>query len=219
MDLSPENIIQLLESLAHDPLLLGLALALATFATEDGTLIAGSILVGMGVVSPLFAITAIATGILVGDIGLYGLGWTARDNNYLRKKLPIGKTRKLRRWLKGKESGVLFFSRFTPGTRLVTYLTFGFLKLSFTRFVIVMGAAAIVWVTAMVLFVSEIQQAFSEYGSIASISAAVIVALAMIILIPRFIKTSGLSTQLPDPTEEKEDLPLPPNFETSRGSN
>ncbi|UTW59642.1 VTT domain-containing protein [Kordiimonas sp. SCSIO 12603] len=219
MDLSPENIIQLLESLAHDPLLLGLALALATFATEDGTLIAGSILVGMGVVSPLFAITAIATGILVGDIGLYGLGWTARDNNYLRKKLPIGKTRKLRRWLKGKESGVLFFSRFTPGTRLVTYLTFGFLKLSFTRFVIVMGAAAIVWVTAMVLFVSEIQQAFSEYGSIASISAAVIVALAMIILIPRFIKTSGLSTQLPDPAEEKEDLPLPPNFETSRGSN
>lgn len=219
MDLSPENIIHLLESLAHDPLLLGLALAVATFATEDGTLIAGSILVGMGIVSPLFAITAIAAGILIGDIGLYGLGWTARDNNYLRKKLPIGKTRKLRRWLKGKETGVLFFSRFTPGTRLVTYLTFGFLKLSFTRFILVMGGAAIIWVTAMVLFVSEIQQTFAEYGNTASIAAAILVAIALIILVPRFIKKSGLSTPMPEAIEDKEELPIPPTFETTRGSN
>jgi len=153
-----------LEASAADPLMLGAALALATLATEDGALIAGSLLVGSGVTTPLFAISALAFGILAGDIALYGAGWSARSSTFLRKYLPVKKSRGLRRWLLGKETAILFFSRFTPGTRLVTYVTFGFLKLSFVRFVVVMTIAALLWVTGMVLFISEIQQAFAAFG-------------------------------------------------------
>ncbi len=219
MDFSPDNIIQLLVSLADDPLLLGLTLALATFATEDGALIAGSILVGMGISTPTFTIISLAGGILVGDIGLYALGWTARDNNYLRKRLPIKKTRRIRRWLKDREAMVLFFSRFMPGTRLVTYVTFGFLKLSFIRFVSVMTIAAIIWVSAMVLFVSEIQRAFADYGNVVSISAAVAVALGFIIFIPRIIKRTGLKTALPEIEEQQETHPVSAEIEAPSGSN
>lgn len=196
MEMSTENLITWLEAYSSDPLMLALALALATFATEDGALIAGSLLVGSGLTTPLLAISALAGGILAGDIGLYLVGWSARTNTFIRKQLPVKKSRSLRRWLKGKETPVLFVSRFTPGTRLITYVTFGFLKLSLTRFVAVMTVAALVWVSLMVLFVSEIQKAFSTFGAAAGVIAALLVAVTGIVVLRRTMKKHRYNNQL-----------------------
>ena len=187
-----------LEASAADPLMLGAALALATLATEDGALIAGSLLVGSGVTTPLFAISALAFGILAGDIALYGAGWSARNSSFLRKHLPVKKSRGLRRWLVGKETAILFFSRFTPGTRLVTYVTFGFLKLSFVRFAFVMTAASLLWVTGMVLFISEIQQAFAAYGAWIGAAAGVAVAFGGVYGLRLYLTNRKLAPSITD---------------------
>jgi len=198
MNLSVENLLAWLEASAGDPLMLGAALALATLATEDGALIAGSLLVGSGVTTPLLAITALAFGITVGDIALYGAGWSARSSSFLRKHLPVKKSRGLRRWLKGKETAVLFFSRFMPGTRLITYVTFGFLKLSLVRFTLVMSVASAIWVTGMVLFISEIQKLFAAYGPWIGAAAGTAFALIAIMLIRIYLVRKKLAPELPE---------------------
>jgi len=198
VDLSVETLMKWLEASAADPVMLGAALALATLATEDGALIAGSLLVGSGVTTPVFAISALTFGILAGDIALYGAGWSARSSSFLRKHLPVKKSRGLRRWLVGKETAILFFSRFTPGTRLVTYVTFGFLKLSFVRFTIVMTIAAILWVTGMVLFISEIQQAFAAYGAWIGAAVGAGFAFAGVYLLRLYLTSKKLAPSLAD---------------------
>ncbi len=202
MEALTQNIVEWLQYVAHDPFLLALALALATFATEDGALIAGSLLVGSGEASAGLVITAIATGIIIGDIGLYALGWSARTSQFLRKHLPVKKSRPLRRWLQEREAAILFTSRFTPGTRLITYVTFGFLKLSLIRFVIVMIISGILWVGGMVLFVSEIQQTIGHLGLSTSLAIALFFAISFIFIVPRLVKKFTSSKTIHDAETE-----------------
>lgn len=208
MDFSVDTLMAWLEASAGDPWMLGAALALATLATEDGALIAGSLLVGAGITTPLLAITALAFGITAGDIALYGAGWSARSSRFLRRHLPVKKSRGLRRWLKGKETTILFFSRFTPGTRLITYVTFGFLKLSLIRFTIVMTIASVIWVTGMVLFVSEIQKTFSAYGGWVGALAGLAFALGGITILRAYLKKKQLAPTMPtgEGSESRSDI-------------
>lgn len=198
MDLTPEAILSWLEATAHDPLSLGIALALATFVTEDGTLIAGSLLVGGGVASPFLVIAALVAGIVGGDIVLYVVGWSAREIRQLRRRLPIKQARRVRNWLRGRETAILFFSRFMPGTRLVTYLTFGFLRLSLLHFTVVMTVACLIWVVSIVLFISEIQKAFSGIGGIYAAAIAAIVAILVIIFAPKLVSRHKAAKTLND---------------------
>jgi membrane protein DedA with SNARE-associated domain len=188
--LTPDTVIAWAQSLVHDPLLLACVLALSTLLTEDGALIAGSLLVGSGMVAAPLAISALAVGITAGDVGLYGLGALARQSRFLRSRLPLRKAAHLKRWLVGKQTLVLFFSRFVPGTRLPTYLAFGFLRLPLVHFTLVMAAAASVWVTGMVLFVSETQKAFSGFGSAPALGAGLLVACLVIMLARRLARGS-----------------------------
>ncbi len=204
MNVSVDTIMTWLETSAGNPWLLATALALATLATEDGALIAGSLLVGSGVTTPIIAVTALAVGITAGDIGLYGAGWSARSSKFLRKYLPVKKSRGLRRWLKGKETTVLFASRFMPGTRLVTYVTFGFLKLSFVRFTLVMTIASVLWVTGMVLFISEIQKAFATYGDWIGALIAAIFFVGIMILIRLLMARQKLAPALANQLDNRE---------------
>jgi len=212
MDFSGETLMAWLEASAGDPLLLGISLAVATLVTEDGALVAGSLLVGAGLTSPLFAIAVLAFGITAGDIALYGAGWSARSVRFLRKRLPVNKSRSLRRWLVGKETGILFLSRFTPGTRLITYVSFGFLKLSLVRFVTVMTIASLLWVTAMVLFISEVQQVFSAFGGWVGVTAAILVSICVIFSIRFAARRRSIAPILMANTGSDPDFAGKPDF-------
>ncbi len=188
MESITQTVVEWLQYVSHDPFLLAFALAAATFVTEDGALIAGSLLVGSGEANAYLTIGALAAGITIGDVGLYFLGWSARTSQFLRNKLPVKKSRPLRRWLLERETPVLFTSRFTPGTRLITYVTFGFLKLSLIRFTVVMTISGILWVSTMVLFVSEVQQASAQLGTVTSIIITIATGLFFIFIVPRILK-------------------------------
>lgn len=187
MQFSPDDVLLWVQSLTAEPMMLALALALATLITEDGALITGSLLVGGGMVSPWLAIGALAFGIAAGDMGLYALGWTARESRFLRARLPIRRAIRLKKWLEPRQTPVLFLSRFLPGTRLPTYLTFGFFRLPPLHFALVMSVAAMVWCSLMVLFVSEIQRLVTPIGGLAGVGAGLVVALLMIMAAQRLV--------------------------------
>lgn len=203
MEALTQSVIAWLQTSAHDPFMLALALALATFVTEDGALLTGGVLASTGAANPLLVIAALSAGITIGDIGLYALGWSARSQSFLRKRLPVHKARPLRKWLQGREVIVLFVSRFAPGTRLVTYITFGFLKLSLLRFATVMGLAGLIWVSGMVLFMREIQKTLANYGSWPSLAAALVFGIIVLLLVPRLVKRFGPPKDL---TNNKNDM-------------
>ena len=205
MDLSPEAIFAWLEAMTHDPMGLALALALATLLTEDGAVVAGSLLVGSDLASPWLVISALMVGIVGGDIALYFAGWSAREFRVIRQRLPIKRAKKVRNWLRGRETAILFFSRFLPGTRLVTYVTFGFLRLSLVHFITVMTIACTIWVVGVVLFISEIQRAFSGMGGTFAALAATGAAVLIILVAPRLARRSKSATTLDDAVEESID--------------
>lgn len=201
MSITPESIVEWLQGMAHDPMGLAIALALATLVTEDGTVVAGSLLVGGDFASPMLVISALIAGIVGGDVALYALGWTARGSRFLRRRLPIKKTATLREWLAGREAAILFFSRFLPGTRLVTYLTFGFLRTSLTQFVMVMTVACTIWVCGVVFFISEIQRALADFGALPATIAAAGLAIVVVYFAPKIIGRSHRATRLADAGE------------------
>lgn len=195
MSFSPEAFVDWIMQMGHDPIAIGVFLALATLLSEDGALIAGSLLVGGAVLSATLVITALVAGIVLGDIGLYGIGALARESRFVRKRLSPRRMRRLKRWLDGREAVVLFLSRFLPGTRLPTYLGFGYLKLSLIRFTCVMTIAGITWVSAMVLFVSETQKLLSSVDSTLGIAGGLAIAFLFVIVIPRLVRRT---TDAPD---------------------
>lgn len=202
MDASPEAIFAWLEAMTHDPFGLAVALALATLLTEDGAVVAGSLLVGGDLASPWLVISALFIGIVGGDVALYFAGWSARELRPIRERLPIKRAKKVRNWLRGRETAILFFSRFLPGTRLVTYVTFGFLRLSLAHFVMVMSFACVIWVVGIVFFISEIQRAFSGMGGTVAALIAAGAAVLIILIAPRLARRSKSATTLDDAVEE-----------------
>lgn len=203
--MTADSLFALLETFTHDPLMLGLALALATLVTEDGALVAGSLLVSHDMAAALPIIAWLCAGILGGDLGLYAMGATARRSAWLRHHIPIRRAASFRRWLKDREISVLFFSRLMPGTRLPTYVSYGYLGMNLTRFTVVMAVAALLWVGGMVVFVGEIQALLAPLDGWAATGGAVLAAFLLLYAVPWLIKRRKMLADMP--TDSLEDDP------------
>jgi membrane protein DedA with SNARE-associated domain len=115
-----------------------LSLIAGTLVSEDLTCITAGLLVQRGEIGLLPAILACASGILVGDLGLWAigracgqaaLGWT-----WVSRRMPAGRLDDLRDWLSRHAAGAMLGSRFLPGTRLPLYVTAGFVGMPATVF-------------------------------------------------------------------------------------
>jgi membrane protein DedA with SNARE-associated domain len=139
----------LLLTLGSNPWAIAAAIVLATFVLEDVATVAAALLAADGMITPSLALTALITGIFVGDCLLYGLGAAART--HARAKRFIGEERmaKGRAWLKRRYVPALIGARFMPGLRLPTYTSSGFLNLPFVPFALVAAAAGIIWTTLL----------------------------------------------------------------------
>ena len=129
-------------------------LALATLASEDLACLGGGILVANGSLSFSAAVAGCATGILVGDIGLFILGRIF--GRRLVRKAPFryfiseSTLERAAAWLDRRGAGVIFASRFTPGLRVPTYLAAGILETRFFWFVFYFVLATVLWTPAAV---------------------------------------------------------------------
>lgn len=125
------------------------AIALSTFASEDLALLAAGALVARGRHRFLPATIACVLGIFIGDLILYALGRFAGATivHDLASKQAI---RNATAWLTANGAYVAFISRFTPGTRLPTYLAAGLLGVNVWIFGAWLLIAAIAWTPILV---------------------------------------------------------------------
>lgn len=146
MDLS---VTSLLHSAGHSPVLQAAAIIAGTFILEDAATAGAAIAVQSGAVALPVALVALYLGIVLGDIGLYGLGALAARVPWARRLIPPQRQDNGRAWLERHVFKVVFVARFLPGVRLPTYTACGFLGASFRKFVAAAIGATLIWTSAL----------------------------------------------------------------------
>jgi membrane protein DedA with SNARE-associated domain len=131
----------------------GLAIIAGTFVLEDAATVATAMAVQDHHVLLPTALISLYMGIILGDLGLYGLGALAagvhNSSAWARRMLPPQRRFQGREWLERHVFKVVFFARFLPGVRLPTYTTCGFLGASLTRFALAAIGATLIWTSIL----------------------------------------------------------------------
>jgi len=143
------SVSHLLEIAGHSPWWQGGAIVLGTFILEDAATAGAALAVQSGAVAMPVALGALYIGIVLGDIGLYGLGRLAAHVPWARRLIPQPRQDRGRAWLERHVFKVVFVSRFLPGVRLPTYTACGFLGANFRKFVSAAVGATLIWTSAL----------------------------------------------------------------------
>jgi membrane protein DedA with SNARE-associated domain len=133
----------------HHPVLQAIAIILGTFILEDAATVLAAMQADEGKLSTALALAALYVGIMLGDLGLYGLGWLSARVPLVARYLPPLRTEAVRAWLRGRVFKVVLISRFLPGMRLPTYTTCGFVGADLRQFTTAVVLATICWTSLL----------------------------------------------------------------------
>ena len=128
------SIASLLVWAGQHPLLQAAVIVIGTFILEDAATVIAAMQADEGKLSPALALAALYVGIILGDLGLYGLGRLSAHVPMVARMLPPHRTEAIRAWLDGRVFKVVLISRFLPGLRLPTYTTCGFVGANLRQF-------------------------------------------------------------------------------------
>jgi membrane protein DedA with SNARE-associated domain len=134
---------------ATGSLSLALAIILGTFFLEDPTTIIVGVLSADGVIPVPLALASLYLGIIIGDIGLYCLGWLASAHPRLARYVDHDFTAPFRTWLETRYVLTIFSARFIPGARFPTYTTSGFFRSPLSTFILIAIGATSLWTTLL----------------------------------------------------------------------
>lgn len=123
-----------------------LTLALSTLVLEDGTTIAGGLMVCEGRMSFWLAFLALSFGITCGDCGLYAVGYLAGRWRPLRRLVGQERMASAHRWADSHLGRTLLAARLMPAARTPVYLAAGIVHASVRRFVLYTIAASMAYV-------------------------------------------------------------------------
>jgi membrane protein DedA with SNARE-associated domain len=126
---------------------------LGTFILEDAATLLAAMQVATGGVSLFVALGALYTGIVLGDLGLYGLGRLSVTNSWARRLVPQRRQELGREWASQRMIPIVLVTRFVPGLRLPTYTTLGYLRAPLGKFALAAILATLIW-TSGLFFVS-----------------------------------------------------------------
>jgi len=124
-----------------------------TFILEDAATLLAAMQVASGALSLELALGALYAGIVLGDVGLYGLGWLSGTHGWARRMVPAQRRDLGSEWVRQRVFPIVVVSRFVPGLRLPTYTTLGFLHAPLGQFTVAAIAATLVW-TSMLFYIS-----------------------------------------------------------------
>ncbi len=96
---------------------------IGTFILEDAATLLAAVQVAAGGIPLVLALGALYAGIVLGDLGLYGLGKLSAGNAWARRLVPRQRRDLGRQWITGRVIPIVLVSRFVPGLRLPTYTT------------------------------------------------------------------------------------------------
>jgi membrane protein DedA with SNARE-associated domain len=139
----------LIHGAAGSPALTAVTIILATFVLEDATMVAVGVLAADRIVSVPLGLVSLATGIALGDLGLYGIGRLAITWPRLRSWMESERLKPIRAWLHSRLYSTVVAARFMPGARLPTYLACGFFAVPFRKFGVPVIFATAIWSTLL----------------------------------------------------------------------
>ena len=147
------SITSLLAIAGHSALFQAAAIILGTFILEDAATVLAAMQVEDGGVALWVALLSLYAGIVLGDLGLYGLGRLSGRVAWVARQLPPRRQETIRAWIDGRIFKVVLVSRFLPGMRLPTYTTCGFVRADLRQFPLAAVIATACW-TSMLFTVS-----------------------------------------------------------------
>jgi len=122
---------------------------LGTFILEDAATLLAAMQVASGGLSLPLALASLYAGIVLGDLGLYGLGLLSASNAWARRLVPQRRRDLGRDWVSSRMLPLVLVSRFVPGLRLPTYTTLGFLRAPLLKFAAAAILATLLWTTGL----------------------------------------------------------------------
>ena len=161
------------------PAVIALALALTTLLLEDLAIAAGVALAAQGALSWELSFVAVAGGIALGDLGLYGLGLAARRVERLRRRFIGDRAERIRQQLAQRLSAAVLLARVIPGLRLLTYTGCGFLRVPLLPFTAWVLLATGLWTLGLFALSAALGHALAER---LGVPAPVAVALPILLL-------------------------------------
>ncbi len=131
------------------PLLEAAIIILGTFILEDAATLLAAMQVVAGAVSLPVALGALYAGIVLGDLGLYGLGRLSVQFACAQRLVPPRRQDLGRDYVSQRIVPIVLISRFIPGLRLPTYTTCGFLRAPFLSFAMAAILATLAWTSLL----------------------------------------------------------------------
>lgn len=132
-----------------------LVIALSTLISEDLTCITTGILISQSKLDPITGILGCSTGIFIGDMGLYLLGYIFGEGifklPFINKRFPKNTLDKQVKRFETKGLSLVFISRFLPGTRLITYVSAGFFRVPLIKFMFYFLLAVSLWTPILII--------------------------------------------------------------------
>ena len=129
-----ETVLQGIQKVAQDPWLIWILLFAITFVLEDAAIIAGALAAADGIIGTWGTVVVLYLGIVLSDFALYGTGWMAQRNAWVRDRLEHKHVADAAKWMGRRMILAIVVSRCLPTMRLPTYTACGLFGLSFTKF-------------------------------------------------------------------------------------
>lgn len=168
------------------PWVIGLVLALTTLLLEDVAIAAGVAVATHGALSWEWAFAAVAGGIALGDLGLYGLGLAANRVPGLRRRYIEGRDLAAAQVLRQQLPGAVLLARVVPGLRLLTYTACGFLRMPWWSFVAWVLLAVALWTAGLFWFSSALGAVIAEHLNVPIALAVAFPVAALALCFPLF---------------------------------
>lgn len=143
-------LIPFLENMPYVGLVLVLmACGLGLPLPEDIPLILSGWLVHRGLADSLAVMMVVGIfGVLAGDSIIFGLGWrygeSIVEHRFTRRLISPERLRWAESWFQKRGARLIFLGRFMPGARAVLFVTAGIFRISYLKFVLIDGFAALI---------------------------------------------------------------------------
>ena len=124
-----------------------------TFVQEDAAIVVASFSnVEYGLPAGL-AFFSIYLGIITGDLFIYGLGWAAQRNDWLRSKVIGPRVDQVRVWLEKNFVWAVAVCRVTPSLLFPTFIAIGWFRMPVKRFFIISLVSSAIYTPIVFLIV------------------------------------------------------------------
>jgi membrane protein DedA with SNARE-associated domain len=160
-------------------------IVIGTFVLEDAATLLAAMQVAAGALSLPLALCSLYAGIILGDLGLYGLGRLSASNGWARRLVGRRRRKLGQQWVSGRMFPVVIISRFVPGLRLPTYTSLGFLRAPLRKFAAAVVIATLLWTTGLFFISFKLGILMKHYLGVWR-WAGLAVLLVVIVIVGRF---------------------------------